>query len=60
MIYELKTIEELNKIKPFFNEIRFYMGKSILDKTLGCAYTDNIEKPNIAFLGTSTSLLNSS
>lgn len=50
MIYELKTIEELNKIKPFFNEIRFYMGKSVLDKTLGCAYTDNIEKPNIAFL----------
>ncbi len=38
------------KIEPLFNDIKFYMGKSVLDGTMGEAYTDNIEDPTIAYL----------
>ena len=41
---------DLDKIKPLFNDIRFYMGKSVLDGVMGEAYVDNILSPNIAFL----------
>lgn len=50
MLYEIKGDESLNKIKDFFNDIRFFMGKSVLDGMMGNAYVDNISNPSIAFL----------
>ena len=41
---------QMYKIEPLFNDIKFYMGKSVLDGTMGEAYTDNIEDPTIAYL----------
>ena len=38
---------DLDKIKPLFNDIRFYMGKSVLDGVMGEAYVDNILSPKI-------------
>ena len=50
MIFEIKNPQELEKIKPFFSDIRFYMGNSVLDGVMGKAFVDDIENPNIAFL----------
>ncbi|WP_305132952.1 GNAT family N-acetyltransferase [Thomasclavelia cocleata] len=41
---------EMNKIEHLFNDIKFYMGKSVLDGLMGEAYTDNLENPTIAYL----------
>jgi len=41
---------QMYKIEPLFNDIKFYMGKSVLDGLMGEAYTDNIENPTIAYL----------
>lgn len=41
---------QMNKIKYLFNDIKFYMGKSVLDGLMGEAYTDNLENPTIAYL----------
>lgn len=41
---------QMYKIEHLFNNIKFYMGKSVLDGLMGEAYTDNIEKPTIAYL----------
>ena len=40
----------LNNIKYLFNDIRFYMGKSVLDGLMGTAYVDNIINPKFALL----------
>lgn len=50
MIYKIIDKNDLLKIKHFFNDIRFFMGNSVLDGTMGEAYVDNIKKPKIAFL----------
>lgn len=50
MIFEINNFKKLQKIKPFFTDIRFYMGNSVLDGVMGKAFVDNIENPNIAFL----------
>lgn len=50
MIFEINNLQNLKKIKPFFSDIRFYMGNSVLDGVMGKAFVDNIENPNIAFL----------
>lgn len=50
MIYKIVTKNDLKKIKPFFNEIRFFMGNSVLDGVMGEAYVDDISNPRIAFL----------
>lgn len=50
MIYKIIDKNDLLKIKYFFNDIRFFMGNSVLDGTMGEAYVDNIKKPKIAFL----------
>lgn len=50
MIYKIIDKNDLLKIKHFFKDIRFFMGNSILDGTMGEAYVDNIQKPKIAFL----------
>ena len=41
---------QMNQIEHLFNDIKFYMGKSVLDGLMGEAYTDNLENPTIAYL----------
>ena len=50
MLYKIKNNDEMNIIKPFFKDIRFFMGKSVLDGIMGTAYVDDIFNPQIAFL----------
>ena len=50
MIYKIIDKNDLLKIKHFFNDIRFFMGNSVLDSTMGEAYVDNIKSPRISFL----------
>lgn len=50
MLKEITNNNDMKKIIPFFYDIRFFMGKSVLDGTMGTAYVDNITNPNIAFL----------
>ncbi|MBR3897883.1 MAG: GNAT family N-acetyltransferase [Bacilli bacterium] len=40
----------LNKLRPLFKDIRFYMGRSVLDGMLGEAFTDNLDSPRYAYL----------
>lgn len=42
--------KNLGKLRNLFKDIRFYMGHSVLDGTMGEAYTDNISNPNFAIL----------
>lgn len=42
--------DQMDKIEYLFNDIRFYMGKSVLDGLMGEAYTDNLEKTTVAYL----------
>ena len=42
--------EELDRIKDFFQDIRFYMGKSVLDGMMGQAYVDDFTNPKFAIL----------
>lgn len=41
---------DLEKLKNLFKDIRFYMGNSVLDGTMGEAYVDNISNPKFAIL----------
>ena len=50
MIFEVTEQKKLKEIKILFNDIRFYMGNSVLDGVMGKAFVDNVKKPNIAFL----------
>lgn len=42
--------KNLEKIRYLFTDIRFYIGKSVLDGEMGQAFVDNIEKPTYAVL----------
>lgn len=42
--------ELLYKLKPFFKDIRFYMGNTVLDGMFGEAYTNDINNPRFAIL----------
>ena len=42
--------EELPQISHFFEDIRYYMGKSVLQGHMGEAYTDDIKNPTFAYL----------
>ena len=42
--------KNLEKIRYLFTDIRFYIGKSVLDGKMGQAFIDNIEKPTYAIL----------
>ena len=44
------SYEKLDKLRYLFNDIRFYMGNSVLDGKMGQAYTNDIENPTFAFL----------
>ena len=50
MIQKVTIYSDLYKIQPFFQDIRFHMGRSVLDGVMGEAYTDNILNPQVAFL----------
>lgn len=41
---------DLEKLRNLFKDIRFHMGKSVLDGMMGEAYTDNVSNPNFAIL----------
>lgn len=41
---------QMNKIEHLFNDIKFYMGKSVLDGLMGEAWADKLENPTIAYL----------
>lgn len=42
--------KNLEKLKILFKDIRFYMGYSVLDGTMGEAYVDNLINPKFAIL----------
>lgn len=46
----IENIEDLNKLRYLFKDIRFYMGNSVLDGLMGRAYADNIDNPKFAIL----------
>ena len=50
MLERIFNYTNFDKIKPLFNDIRFYMGNSVLDGVMGKAYVDNTINPQIAFL----------
>ena len=50
MIFEVTDQKNLKEIKILFNDIRFYMGNSVLDGVMGKVFVDNVRNPNIAFL----------
>lgn len=50
MLSKIYNYNNLDKIKPLFHDIRFYMGNSVLDGVMGKAYVDNVLNPHIAFL----------
>lgn len=51
MIFEVTEQKKLKEIKMMlFNDIRFYMGNSVLDGVMGKAFVDSVQSPNIAFL----------
>lgn len=50
MLQKVVNQNDLNKIKPLFKDIRFYMGRSVLQGLMGNAYVDNLNNPQIAFL----------
>ncbi len=41
---------QMSKIEHLFSDIKFYMGKSVLDGLMGEAYVDNLDNPTIAYL----------
>lgn len=42
--------ENLNSLRYLFNDIRFYMGNSVLDGNMGRALVDNVNTPTFAIL----------
>ena len=50
MLERIFNYTNFDKIKPLFNDIRFYMGNSVLDGVMGKAYVDNTINPQIDFL----------
>ncbi len=41
---------QMYKIEGLFKDIKFYMGRSVLDGLMGEAYVDNLDNPTIAYL----------
>lgn len=50
MLEKITKIEDLNKLKYLFKDIRFYRGKSTLQGLMGEAYVDTIENYQFAIL----------
>lgn len=49
-MYLVKRDRDLKKAKFLFNDIRFYMGNSVLEGCMGECFVDNISSPKFAFL----------
>lgn len=49
-LIKITKIEDLNKIAYLFDDIRFYMGKSVLEGIMGTAYVDDLMNPKFAIL----------
>ena len=49
-LIKIKDCNLLNNIRFLFKDIRFYIGKSVLDGLMGEAYVDDIKNPNFALL----------
>lgn len=60
MLYEIKSDKELNIVKPFFKNIRFFIGNSVFDGMKGNAYVDNTLNPKLAVLTVNSSSLDTS
>ena len=50
MLNKIAKKEDLKRIESFFKDIRFYMGKSVLQETMGDAFVDDINNPKFAIL----------
>lgn len=50
MLQKITHNNELKRIEHLFNDIRFFMGRSVLQGLIGEAYVYNICNPKIAFL----------
>lgn len=50
MLSKITSKEDLKRIEPLFKDIRFYMGKSVLEGIMGEAYTNNVLNPKFAIL----------
>ena len=50
MLNKIENLQDLKNLKYLFDDIRFYMGHSVLDGKMGEAYADNIYTPKFAIL----------
>lgn len=50
MLQKIKDTNHLKKIENLFNDIRFFMGRSVLQGLIGEAYVDDVSNPKVAFL----------
>ncbi len=50
MLQKIIRNNDLKKIEYLFNDIRFFMGRSVLQGLIGEAYVDDISNPKVAFL----------
>lgn len=50
MLQKVTEKKDLEKLTNLFNDIRFYMGHSVIDGLMGEAYADNIDGPNFAII----------
>ena len=49
-MFKVIESDDLNRIRYLFNDIRFFMGNSVLDGTMGEAYVDSLDNPKFAVL----------
>lgn len=49
-MFKIFKTTDFKKIKYLFNDIRFFMGNSVLDGVMGEAYVDNLDHPEFAIL----------
>lgn len=50
MLNKITSKDKLKKIEPLFKDIRFFMGKSVLEGIMGDAYTNNLSNSQFAIL----------
>jgi len=49
-IKKVNNKQTLENMRNLFTDIRFYMGRSVLDGLMGEAYVDDIESPKFGIL----------
>lgn len=50
MLQEIIDTNDLKKLEYLFNDMRFFMGRSVLQGLIGEAYVDDVSNPKVAFL----------